>query len=53
VGIFADDRRDRGRARGVSRQRAHDIVHQMAVEKMIEVVAGKPRGIRLIDPPRS
>jgi hypothetical protein len=33
----------------VSRQRAHDIVHRMAVEKMIEVVAGKPRGIRLID----
>jgi hypothetical protein len=33
----------------VSRQRAHGIVHQMAVEKMIEVVAGKPRGIRLID----
>jgi hypothetical protein len=34
---------------GVSRQRAHGIVRQLAVEKMIEVVAGKPRGIRLID----
>jgi DNA-binding IscR family transcriptional regulator len=33
----------------VARQRAHGIVRQLSVEKMIEVVAGKPRGIRLID----
>jgi hypothetical protein len=31
----------------VTRQRAHGIVRQLSVEKMIEVVAGKARGIRL------
>jgi hypothetical protein len=34
---------------GVSRKYAYDLVHQLATEKMIEVVAGKARGIRLID----
>jgi hypothetical protein len=32
----------------VSRKRAYDLVHQLADEQMIEVVAGKARGIRLI-----
>lgn len=33
----------------VSTKRAHELVHQLAVEKMIEHIAGKTRGIRLID----
>jgi hypothetical protein len=33
----------------VSRTYAYDLVRQLAKEKMIEVVAGKARGIRLID----
>ncbi|HEY0116271.1 MAG TPA: hypothetical protein VGB54_11155 [Allosphingosinicella sp.] len=34
---------------GVSRQHASDLVHQLAVDQMIRHVAGKRRGIRLID----
>lgn len=34
---------------GVSRKRAYDLVHQLSEEKMLEVVAGKTRGIRLIE----
>ena len=34
---------------GVSRQRAHDLVHQLSTDAMIEVVAGKPSGIRLLE----
>lgn len=34
---------------GVSTKRAHDLVHQLANEKMIEHIAGQPRGIRLPD----
>jgi hypothetical protein len=34
---------------GTSRKRAHEIVHQLAAKQMIEVVAGKARGIRLVD----
>lgn len=33
----------------VSTKRAHDLVHSLAVAKMIEHEAGKPRGIRLPD----
>src|SRR4051812_45210802 len=33
----------------VSRKRAHDLVHQLAEEEMIQVTAGKTRGIRLAD----
>jgi hypothetical protein len=33
----------------VSTKRAHDLVHRLAAEKMIEVTAGKTRGIRLVD----
>lgn len=38
-----------GAALDVSPKRAHDLVHQLATEKMIEHVAGKARGIRLIE----
>lgn len=38
-----------GAALGVSSKRAHDLVHSLSRERMIEHVAGKPRGIRLID----
>jgi hypothetical protein len=34
---------------GVSNKRAYDLVHQLADERMLEVTAGKTRGIRLID----
>jgi hypothetical protein len=34
---------------GVSPKRAHDLVHQLAIEKMIEHISGKARGIRLVD----
>lgn len=34
---------------GVSRKRAYDLVHQLSEEQQIEVVAGRTRGIRLID----
>lgn len=34
---------------GVSTKRAHDLVHQLAIERMVEVTAGKTRGIRLPD----
>src|SRR5258707_99321 len=34
---------------GTSRKRAHEIVRQLAAKQMIEVVAGKARGIRLVD----
>ena len=33
----------------ISRKRAHELVGQLATEKMVEVVAGKPRGIRLLE----
>jgi hypothetical protein len=33
----------------VSRKRAYDLVHQLAEEEMIQVTAGKTRGIRLVD----
>jgi SOS-response transcriptional repressor LexA len=33
----------------VSIKRAHEIVHRLAEEGMIEVVAGKARGMRLLD----
>jgi hypothetical protein len=32
-----------------SRKRAHEIVHQLADKQMLDVVAGKARGIRLRD----
>lgn len=35
---------------GISAKRAHDLVHQLAVSKMIEHQRGKARGIRLLDP---
>lgn len=34
---------------GISSKRAHDLVHQLAREEMIEHITGKPRGIRLLD----
>lgn len=34
---------------GVSRKRAHELVHQLAEEEMIEHEAGQARGIRLVD----
>jgi len=34
---------------GVSKQRAGEIIHQLAVDQMIRRVAGKRRGIALID----
>lgn len=34
---------------GISAKRAHELVHQLAAQKMIEHLAGKTRGIRLID----
>lgn len=33
----------------VSTKRAHDLVHQLARERMIEHVSGKARGIRLLE----
>lgn len=33
----------------VSTKRAHDLVHQLSVDKMIEVTVGKTRGIRLVE----
>lgn len=36
-------------AMDVSSKRAHDLVRQLAAEKMIEHVAGKTRGIRLVE----
>lgn len=33
----------------VSTKRAHDLVHRLAQEKMIEQISGKTRGIRLVD----
>jgi hypothetical protein len=32
-----------------SRKRAHEIVHQLATKRLLEVTAGKARGIRLVD----
>jgi hypothetical protein len=34
---------------GVSKQRASDLVHDLAVDKMVEHVTGRARGIRLVD----
>ena len=34
---------------GISAKRAHDLVHRLSDEKMIEQIAGKTRGIRLVD----
>ncbi len=36
-------------ALGVSRKRAHELIHQLAREEMIRHVRGKTRGISLID----
>lgn len=33
----------------VSTKRAYDLVHQLAEDRMVEVTAGKTRGIRLVD----
>lgn len=33
----------------VSTKRAHDLVHALATQQMIEHVSGQPRGIRLVD----
>lgn len=34
---------------GVSKQRASELVHQLCVDKSIEITAGRRRGIRLVD----
>jgi hypothetical protein len=33
----------------ISKKRANNLVHQLSTEKMIEIVAGKTRGIRLVE----
>lgn len=38
-----------GAALGVSRKRAHELIHQLAREEMIRHARGKTRGISLID----
>lgn len=35
---------------GISAKRAHELVHQLVAQGLIEHVAGKTRGIRLVDP---
>ncbi len=32
---------------GISKKRVHELVHQLSLERQIEIVAGKTRGIRL------
>jgi hypothetical protein len=38
-----------GAALGVSKKRAHDLLHKLSDERQIEITAGKTRGIRLVD----